>query len=50
MKMKSVFCATYEGIDAKVVSVESSLTKGLPSFSIVGMASTAISEAKEQVS
>ncbi|MCD6432982.1 MAG: YifB family Mg chelatase-like AAA ATPase [Sulfurimonas sp.] len=46
--MKSVNCATYEGLDAKVVLVESTLTKGLPSFSIVGMASTAISEAKER--
>ncbi len=47
--MKSVKCATYEGLDAKVVSVESTLTKGLPSFSIVGMASTAITESKERV-
>ena len=46
--MKSVCCATYEGIEAKVVTVESTLTKGLPSFSIVGMASTAITEAKER--
>jgi len=46
--MKSVFCATYEGIEAKVVTVESTLTKGLPSFSVVGMASTAITEAKER--
>jgi len=47
--MKSLNCATYEGVDAKVVSVESTLTKGLPSFSIVGMASTAITESKERV-
>jgi len=47
--MKTVKCATYEGLDAKVVHVESTLTKGLPSFSIVGMVSTAISEAKERV-
>ena len=47
--MKSVQCATYEGVDAKIVTVESTLTKGLPSFSIVGMASTAITEAKERV-
>ena len=47
--MKSVCCATYEGLEAKVVRVESTLTKGLPSFSIVGMASTAITEAKERV-
>ena len=47
--MKSLQCATYEGLDAKLVNVESTLTKGLPSFSIVGMVSTAISEAKERV-
>jgi len=47
--MKSVYCATYEGLEAKVVRVESTLTKGLPSFSVVGMASTAITEAKERV-
>ena len=47
--MKTIKCATYEGLDAKIVHVESTLTKGLPSFSIVGMASTAITEAKERV-
>ncbi|MBD3824479.1 MAG: YifB family Mg chelatase-like AAA ATPase [Epsilonproteobacteria bacterium] len=47
--MKSVQCATYEGIEAKRVCVEATLTKGLPSFSIVGMASTSITEAKERV-
>ncbi|MBU1995224.1 YifB family Mg chelatase-like AAA ATPase [bacterium] len=47
--MKRVSCATYEGVDAKVVNVESTLTKGLPSFSIVGIASTAINEAKDRV-
>jgi magnesium chelatase family protein len=47
--MKQVMCATYEGIDAKVVTVESSLTKGLPAFNIVGIASTSINESKERV-
>lgn len=47
--MKKIFCATYEGLDAKVVTVESTLTKGLPSFSIVGMASSSINESKERV-
>ena len=47
--MKKVLCATYEGLDAKLVYVESTLTKGLPSFSIVGMASTSISESRERV-
>ena len=36
--MKKLKCATYEGLDAKVVDVELTLTKGLPSFSIVGSA------------
>ena len=47
--MKTVLCATYEGIEAKVVDVEVTLTKGLPSFSIVGIASASINEAKERV-
>ncbi|PHS56622.1 MAG: Fis family transcriptional regulator [Sulfurimonas sp.] len=47
--MKKISCATYEGLDAKVVYVESTLTKGLPSFTVVGMASTSITESKERV-
>ncbi|CAI6150334.1 MAG: Competence protein ComM [uncultured Sulfurimonas sp.] len=47
--MKRVFCATYEGINAKVVEVESTLTKGLPSFGLVGKVSMEINEAKERV-
>jgi len=47
--MKKIQCATSQGIEAKIVTVEATLTKGLPSFSIVGMVSTAISEAKERV-
>ena len=40
--MKKIRCATYEGIDAKVVDMEVTLTKGLPSFSIVGDANSTI--------
>jgi len=40
--MKTINCATYEGLDAKIVNVESTLTKGLPSFSIVGDANSSI--------
>ncbi len=47
--MKTISCATYEGLDAKLVHVESTLTKGLPSFCVVGMASTSITESKERV-
>ncbi len=41
-------CATLEGTDAMVVDAEGSLTKGLPSFNIVGLASSDIQEAKER--
>lgn len=47
--MKQLQCATLEGIDALRVSVESTLTRGLPSFTIVGLASSAITEARERV-
>ena len=47
--MKKLLCATYEGLDAKVIEVESTLTKGLPSFSIVGKPSIDVSESKERV-
>lgn len=47
--MKNISCATYEGLDAKVVHVESTLTKGLPSFSVIGMTSISINESKERV-
>ena len=47
--MKQLKCATLEGIEALPVTVESTLTRGLPSFTIVGLASSAISEARERV-
>ncbi len=47
--MKKMKCATYEGLDAQVVDVESTLTKGLPSFSVIGMVSANITESKERV-
>ena len=47
--MVSLQCATFDGLSAKLVAVEVSKTKGLPSFSIVGMPSSAISESKERV-
>lgn len=47
--MKQLLCATFEGIDAAPVEVQFSATKGLPAFTIVGMANTAIAESKERV-
>jgi len=47
--MKQLLCATFEGIDAASVEVQFTATKGLPAFTIVGMANTAITESKERV-
>jgi len=48
--MKQIKCATYEGLDARVVDVEVTLTKGLPSFSIVGDAKSTIKiDSKDRV-
>ena len=41
--------ATFTGFEAEIVEIETSFTKGLPSFSIVGLASTTISESRDRV-
>ncbi len=52
-KQKSIVnhltCATLEGLSAKIIEVEATFTKGLPGFSVVGLASSDIQEAKERV-
>lgn len=46
--MKSLLCASYtDGV--RVVQVESVFTRGLPGFSIVGLANTSIKESAERV-
>lgn len=47
--MKIIKSATINEIDAKEVNVESTFTKGLPSFTIVGLVSSAITESKDSV-
>lgn len=49
MKMNCINCASLDGIDAVKVTIESTFTNGLPSFSIVGLGSTTIQEAKDRV-
>ncbi len=41
-------CATLDGLSAKRIEVEATFTKGLPAFSIVGLVSSDIQEAKER--
>ncbi len=42
-------CATLDGLKAKVIEVEATFTKGLPGFSVVGLASSDIQESRERV-
>ena len=42
-------CATLDGVQAKVIEVEATFTKGLPGFAVVGLAGNDIQEAKERV-
>ena len=47
--MKTIKCATLENIDAKLIDVEISFVRALPSFSIVGLAQTSIQESRERI-
>ena len=47
--MRIIKSATLDSIDAISIDVESTFTRGLPSFTIVGMISTSISESKDRV-
>ena len=48
-KMSKLLCASLEGFDAICVDIESTFTKGLPSFSIVGLGNNAIQESKDRI-
>lgn len=45
----NVYTAAFSGINGVMVSVEVDITRGLPSFNIVGLADTAVKESKERV-
>jgi magnesium chelatase family protein len=43
------YTVAFEGIDARLIEVQCALSPGVPSFSIVGLADKAVSEARERV-
>lgn len=47
--ISNISTIAYHGITPKVVDVQVSITKGLPAFTIVGLADKAISESKERL-
>ncbi len=48
-KLNSIYSATLQGVTARPIEVEASFTRGLPGFSLVGLASSDIQESKERV-
>ena len=46
--VNTLTAATLEGVNAKVIEVEATFTKGLPGFAVVGLASSDIQESKER--
>ncbi|MDE6885458.1 MAG: YifB family Mg chelatase-like AAA ATPase [Helicobacteraceae bacterium] len=48
--VKKLLCATRFGISAKIVQVEATFSRGLPSFIITGLAGNSIQEAKQRIS
>ncbi len=49
MELSRVFSCALKGIEAKIVEVEVGLSRGLPSFTIVGLPETAVKESRERV-
>ena len=49
MELARIFSAELEGINAKLIEIETDINVGLHSFTIVGLADKALSEAKERV-
>jgi len=47
--MKTLKCASLDGFEAISVDVEATFTKGLPSFSIVGLGNASIQESKDRI-
>ena len=48
-RLSRVFSAELEGVEAKLITIETDLSVGLSVFSIVGLADKALSEAKERI-
>ncbi|STQ86639.1 ATP-binding protein [Helicobacter muridarum] len=48
--VNKIYCATQNGLKASVIEVESTFTRGLPAFNIIGLASSSIKESQYRVS
>ncbi len=49
MMVNKIYCATQDGLDSKIIEVEATFTRGLPTFNITGLASSSIKESQHRV-
>lgn len=49
MSFSQIYCAAFEELKAKVVEIEVSFTRALPSFQITGLAGNAIQESRQRI-
>ncbi|MDE5591912.1 MAG: ATP-binding protein, partial [Helicobacter sp.] len=49
MALRLIYCAVFDGLEAKEVEVEVSFTRSLPAFQITGLAGSTIQEARQRV-
>ena len=47
--ISKIVSATYSGIEGKLITVEVDISRGMPSFNLVGLGDTSIKEAKDRV-
>lgn len=47
--VNKIFCATQDGLDSRIVEVEGTFTRGLPTFNITGLPSSSIKESQHRV-
>ncbi|RDU73349.1 ATP-binding protein [Helicobacter aurati] len=48
--VNKIYCATQDGLHASIIEVQSTFTRGLPAFNIIGLASSSIKESQYRVS
>ena len=49
MSFNLIYCAAFEGLEAREVEIEVSFTRALPSFQITGLAGSSIQESKQRI-
>lgn len=47
--VNKIYCATQDGLNSKIIEVEATFTRGLPTFNITGLASSSIKESQHRV-